>query len=100
MPWLQHWNGLTAIQQLKSQGYQIISLEYNSSSVPLFSLGSFTSPVVLVAGNENYGIDPDILAESHQIVHLPMSGLKESLNVAIAFSIAAYWLRYGVKNEI
>jgi tRNA G18 (ribose-2'-O)-methylase SpoU len=99
IPWEQHWNGLSAIQQLKANGYQIISLEYNSNSVPLFSIRSIPSPVILVAGNENFGIDPAILAESHIVTHLPMTGKKESLNVAIAFSITAYWLRFGMKNE-
>jgi len=99
IPWEQHWNGLSAIQHLKADGYQIISLEFNATSIPLFSIRSIASPLVLVAGNENFGIDPAILAESHLVTHLPMAGSKESLNVAIAFSVAAYWLRYGMTNE-
>jgi tRNA G18 (ribose-2'-O)-methylase SpoU len=45
---------------------------------------------VLVVGNEISGIDPDILAICDEQIHIPMSGIKGSLNVAIAFGIAIY----------
>jgi tRNA G18 (ribose-2'-O)-methylase SpoU len=94
--WEQHWDGLEAVRSLKEKGYQIIGLEYTDRSTPLFELKTPVGlPCLLIVGNENYGIDPGILDECHQIVHIPMSGLKESLNVAIAFSIAAYWMTFG-----
>jgi len=49
-------------------------------------------PTYLIVGNEISGIDPDVLELCDSHLHIPMIGLKNSLNVAIAFSIAAYSL--------
>jgi tRNA G18 (ribose-2'-O)-methylase SpoU len=49
--------------------------------------------VVVAAGNEVIGGDPELAAMADRVIHLPMLGNKESLNVAVALSIAAYWLR-------
>lgn len=96
--WEQHWDGLEAVRSLKEKGFQIVGLEYTDHSTPLFDLNiPIGIPHLLIVGNENYGIDPGILEECDHIVHIPMSGMKESLNVAIAFSIAAYWMTFGVK---
>jgi tRNA G18 (ribose-2'-O)-methylase SpoU len=52
-------------------------------------------PILLVVGNELSGVDPGILDACERIVAIPMQGYKQSLNVAIAFGIAAYSLRFG-----
>jgi tRNA G18 (ribose-2'-O)-methylase SpoU len=44
-------------------------------------------------GNEVAGIDPALLASCDRVLSIPMWGAKRSLNVAIAFGIAAYGLR-------
>ncbi|MCZ7668459.1 MAG: hypothetical protein M5U34_15330 [Chloroflexi bacterium] len=53
-------------------------------------------PVVLVVGNEIAGVDPGILAICDQTIMLPMQGVKNSLNVASAFAVAAYALRFSL----
>jgi len=94
--WEQHWDGVEAVRSLNDKGYQILGLEYNDRSIPLFDLKIlYGTPKLLIVGNENYGIDPGILEQCHHIVHIPMSGMKGSLNVANAFSIAAYWMTFG-----
>lgn len=96
--WEQHWNGLTAIRNMKKQGYHLISLEKQDGSSSIFQTNHpKATPILLIAGNENFGVDPEIIKECDQVVHIPMLGLKESLNVAIAFSIAAYWLMLGAE---
>jgi len=45
-------------------------------------------------GNELAGVDPDILVISDRILYIPMLGEKESLNLTVAFGIAAYFVRY------
>jgi tRNA G18 (ribose-2'-O)-methylase SpoU len=47
---------------------------------------------VLVLGSEVSGIDPGLLALADETVRLPMFGVKRSLNVAVAFGIAAFEL--------
>ena len=53
-------------------------------------------PVALVVGNEKAGIDPVLRAECHRVVAVPMLGQKGSLNVVVAFGIAAYYVRFGL----
>ncbi len=98
IPWTQHWDGLSAVREKKKEGFVVWSLEKNRISVNLFStsLPDHGNKMILIVGNENNGIDPGILAESDQVVHLPMAGSKESLNVANAFAIATYWLKFGI----
>lgn len=97
VPWLQHWDGLAAVRDIKSLRYHVIGLESTPESIPLYHYKIVKVPTLLIVGNENHGIDPEILSECDEIVHIPMNGKKESLNVAIAFSIAAYWIMYGGK---
>jgi tRNA G18 (ribose-2'-O)-methylase SpoU len=46
--------------------------------------------MALVVGNEVRGVSKKVLAQSDKIIHLPMKGDKESLNVAVAFGVAGY----------
>jgi tRNA G18 (ribose-2'-O)-methylase SpoU len=48
----------------------------------------------LIVGNEVGGISPMILKLADAIFEIPMFGKKESLNVSVAFGIAAYQLRF------
>jgi 23S rRNA (guanosine2251-2'-O)-methyltransferase len=97
IPWSQHWDGVEAIRNFKTEGTIVWSLEKSSQSVDLFSIPnpSENQKMILILGNENSGVDPGILELSDQVVHLPMLGLKESLNVSNAFAIAVYWIRFG-----
>ena len=46
--------------------------------------------VCLIVGNEVAGVTPDLLEACPRHVSIPMRGVKESLNVAVAFGIVAY----------
>ncbi|MCW2949669.1 MAG: methyltransferase, partial [Thermoleophilia bacterium] len=46
--------------------------------------------VALVVCDELFGAPYELVARADTIVELPMRGMKQSLNVSIAFGIAAY----------
>lgn len=96
--WTQHWDGVEAAKNLKEKGCTLIALESARDSRSLFDSSPFseTLPSVLVVGNEITGVDPGILYLCDQKIHIPMLGSKRSLNVAIAFGIAVYYLRFGM----
>jgi len=79
----------TALKRLKKEKYKIIALEQSQKSV---SLDSFKSKgnVALILGNEVRGLNPAVLQKCDKIIEIPMRGEKESLNVSVAFGIAAY----------
>lgn len=97
VPWSWHANGLHAAQQIKAQGKHLWALEIGPHSSSIFQAAQELpdDPLCLVVGNEVSGIDPGILALCDARVWIPMQGYKRSLNVAIAFGIAVYTLRYA-----
>ncbi len=102
--WEHSWSVLETVRKLQNDGYMIVSLEGGNSAADLFSSLTFMKekdqPIALVVGNEVSGIDPEVVKMSSLCVYIPMEGVKESLNVATAFGIAAYLIRYqGIKNE-
>ncbi|HZD09953.1 MAG TPA: RNA methyltransferase [Candidatus Binatia bacterium] len=96
-PWSRYTNALDAAQLLQSQGAQLWALERQTGSESLFAANpsAAKAPIVLVVGNELAGVDPQLLQRCDRILHIPMAGVKESLNVAIAFGVAAYYLRHA-----
>ena len=91
------WNyagtSLSVINSLKSLGYQIIALEKTADSMPLkdaLQAKLLRAPLCLVVGSEIKGVYAETLSASDLVLDMPMRGFKESLNVAVAFGIAAY----------
>lgn len=91
--WEYHMNPLAAIKDVKAKGIQIIGLEKTKDSVLLtdaLEQKKIRTPMCLIVGNEVSGLSPQLLDVCELVCHLPMRGKKESLNVAVAFGIAAY----------
>ena len=104
VPWEHSWSVLETVEKLLSEGFCIVSLEGGSNSVNIFDalpvMRNQKEPIALIVGNEVSGIDPEAVELSTMCVYIPMEGIKESLNVATAFGIAAYLIRYqGLINE-
>lgn len=80
---------LRLIKKLKAEGYTICSLEKNDKS-KVYNSVDYPKKVCLVVGHEIKGVNPKVLELSDHVVHIPMRGNKESLNVATAFGISIY----------
>lgn len=93
--WSAHTNAVQIINQLKSEGCQIIALECTPQAENLFASIEATKPpgkVALVVGNEPAGVDPGILALADRTLYIPMAGQKTSINVSVAYGVAVYGL--------
>jgi 23S rRNA (guanosine2251-2'-O)-methyltransferase len=99
-PWTYYPDGLSAVKSLKEKGLIIWALECSSSSVSIYESVNFLpeKPLLLVVGNEVTGVDPGILRVCERTISIPMQGYKRSLNVAVAFGIAVYTLRFVKPN--
>lgn len=101
VPWIQVDRLEAVLDDLKADGYEIWALEGGERSENLFyefdaiRAMKTEDKIVLVLGAEVSGVDPNVLARADRVFYLPMLGRKESLNVATAFGIAAYLIRYG-----
>jgi 23S rRNA (guanosine2251-2'-O)-methyltransferase len=94
--WSYATNALETVTELKSRGLPIWALEGGAEAESLDLLLDQVPPsLTLVAGNELAGVDPGILEQCERVVFLPMQGFKRSLNVAVAFGIAIYMLRFA-----
>lgn len=96
--WSFYPDGVAGALALKKQGLRLWALEGGSRAKSLFEAGPDLQgdPLVLVVGNEVSGVDPGILDLCDRVVCLPMQGIKGSLNVAVAFGIAVYYIRFGI----
>jgi tRNA G18 (ribose-2'-O)-methylase SpoU len=102
--WSYSRNAVDTASALQAQGYSLWALERLAADDSrknihlLFDIETRNAlgekPAVLVVGNERAGVDPGILALCDHILSLPMHGQKPSLNAAVAFGIAVYYLRY------
>lgn len=90
--WSQLRNIPDDIIDLKNEGAQLVCVEQHDNSVEYDSFIPKTnaSELILAMGEETTGFDPEILLLANNIIEIPMRGSKESLNVSVAFGVAAY----------
>ena len=92
VPWEYQKDSLSVIRELKANGYEIVLLEQIEESISYQDYQP-KSPVCLVMGNEISGVSDELLALADRAIEIEMSGLKNSLNVTVAFGIIAYHLK-------
>ena len=95
MPWEQRQDLEGLIDELKVAGVRIVALEQDKQSQEIgkwqLHIGD-TTGVALIVGNEVNGVASEILKVCDDIVHIPMHGKKESLNVSVAAGVAMWEL--------
>jgi tRNA G18 (ribose-2'-O)-methylase SpoU len=89
VPWEKYYQTHLLIPKLKKQGIKIYALETGSETKNLTTFKP-QFPCAIIVGNEVKGISKKVLSQADAIISIPMHGQKESLNVAIAGSIALY----------
>jgi tRNA G18 (ribose-2'-O)-methylase SpoU len=81
------------IIKLKKEGIQVCALELTSSSKPYYEIAKNDFPLCLLVGNEITGVSQDLLDLCDYSIEIPQYGIKQSLNVAVAYGIAIFELR-------
>lgn len=86
-------NLLTLISDLRKQGIRTVALETGRNTESLFGK-PLLGPTAFIVGNERFGLDFEILNAVDEVRSIPTYGMKNSLNVANALSVAAFeWSR-------
>jgi len=93
VPWQYFEDPLAAVAEVKKAGQQILALEHTSNSVSLFEF-DFSYPCCLLLGNEVSGLSEAVLKEADASIEIPMLGLKQSLNVSVAFGVVIYHILF------
>ncbi len=89
VPWEVCEDTAALISRLEREGINIVSVEQHAHAVP-YTEHILTHDTAFIFGNEVEGV-PDTLSEAADaIVHIPMRGIKESLNVSTAAGIILF----------
>lgn len=77
------------VEGLRGRGYDVWAMETTSRAVDLAAVKP-PQPLALVLGNEHEGVSTGVLSSCERHVRIRMRGMKNSLNVAVAGSIAVF----------
>lgn len=97
VPWEYRRDACEVLRELKAQGYEIVFLEQTEGSLPYEDYEP-SSPICLVLGNETAGVSSELLSLCDRTIEIEMAGLKNSLNVAVAFGVVGFRWREGLKK--
>lgn len=86
-------NPKEVIIKMKENGIKIGALELTNKSFPYYELNKDTFPLCLLIGNELSGVSQELLDMCDFSIEIPQFGIKQSLNVAVAYGIALFELR-------
>lgn len=94
VPWEHHQDPVPVVQRLKTQHIPIIVLEHTDESVAYTDF-HYSYPFCLVLGNEVEGVSDEVVALADAAIEIPMYGVKQSLNVAVAFGVVLFHILDG-----
>ncbi len=81
------------ILKLKEHGMKICALELTNKSKNYYDVSPKDFPLCLIVGNEITGVSQDLIDLCDFSIEIPQYGIKQSLNVAVAYGIAIFELR-------
>ena len=90
VPWEYQKNPLDVVKDLKSKGVRICVLEITEQGRMVWDIKKEEFPLCLVLGNEISGVSKEIMNLADIAIEIPMLGMKQSLNVSVAYGIAVY----------
>ena len=87
VPWGHHKRCFSLIQEIKkARASTVYAVETVPSSASLYET-DIKFPAVFVFGNERHGLSPDVLSICHDVIHIPLRGIKNSLNVGVSLGV-------------
>jgi tRNA G18 (ribose-2'-O)-methylase SpoU len=90
VPWEYAESATEVVQRLRASGYQVVAVEQSHSSVPYTQARIYRAPVALIFGHERAGVAPAALEAADVCVEVPVYGMANSLNVAMACALVGY----------
>jgi tRNA G18 (ribose-2'-O)-methylase SpoU len=97
--WSYNEDTIVAVNELKVQGYTIISVEQTEKSVLLCDFNpSIGVKYALVFGNEVKGVQQEVVDISDIVIEIPQFGTKHSLNVSVSVGVVIWELVKSLKT--
>ncbi len=92
VPWEYRESAGDALRGLKEKGYRVYALEQTDKSVSYLDC-DFEYPAALVVGHEREGVGGETLALADKVLEIPMYGMGNSHNVAVAAALVLARMR-------
>lgn len=81
------------ILEMKKDGIKVCALELTDKSIPYHKMKGNDFPLCLIIGNEITGVSQELIDLCDFSIEIPQYGIKQSLNVAVAYGISIFELR-------
>lgn len=91
-------NTQACLQNLKSNGFKIITASPDKNSTPLKQL-NLAKKLALCFGTEEEGLSENILKYSDETVHIPMQGFTQSFNVSVSVALCLFELSQRLRSN-
>jgi tRNA (guanosine-2'-O-)-methyltransferase len=88
---------LEAIAKLRKQGYRIIATSPHHKAVTPQTV-NLQQPIALFFGAEKHGISPELMENADELLHIPMHGFTESLNLSVSAALLLNALRTRLES--
>lgn len=98
--WQHYDTTVEAVQELKTDGYDVYAVEQVDTSISLQDfLPKSGQKLAIVLGNEVFGVDDEVLPLCDGAIEIPQVGTKHSFNVSVAGAITIWEIFKKIKNR-
>ena len=89
--WVHYDDTVDAINELRTNGYEIIAIEQAAGSIMLNTFKpDTTKKYALIFGNEVNGVSDEVMAVIDKCIEIPQFGTKHSFNIVISAGIVLW----------
>lgn len=90
-------SNIEEINNFIDNSYKIVALDTVSNSINIYDY-KFPEKLVIIVGNEKYGISNKFLNKVSESIYIPMPGKVKSMNVSHALAIATFEYAKSLNN--
>lgn len=90
VPWEYHASASELLLRLRRDGHQLVAVEQAHASRVFTEPGIYRPPLTLIFGHERAGVAASYLSIADLCVEVPVYGMANSLNVAMACTLVGY----------
>lgn len=96
--WEYSASTIEVVKNLKERGYCCIAIEQAEKATMLHNYSFDQKSYALVFGNEVMGVDQEVVSACNQVIEIPQSGTKHSLNISVSAGVVL-WEFYKQLNS-
>lgn len=87
VPWEYVKDPVEVVERCRDAGCKICALEQTDKSIPYYEIHPDNFPLLLIVGNEITGVEQELIDLCDFSIDIPQYGIKQSLNVAVAYGV-------------